>query len=96
MGSYDVQVLYKQPSESRVYEFDFAANLAVGETISSVTSVTFTPVGLTVGGSSIAGTRVQVRISSGTTGQRYKGTAVIVTSLGNTLEGDGQLEIFNR
>lgn len=89
--------LIKQPSESRLYTMDFAANCAVGETISSVTSFAAdTPTGataLTVGGASCSGTTASARISGGTDGKQYKVTVLVLTSAGNTLEGEGILQV---
>lgn len=91
--------LTKQPSESRIYAFNFSANLASGETIvaSPVPTVTATPTGLTI--SSVApdstGKKVQCRIASGTDGIQYKVTSTATTSLGNTLEEEGDLVVEN-
>lgn len=88
--------LYKQPSESRLYDVDFGANLASTETISSVTSYTATPSGLTLDPAiAIDGSKVQRRISGGTAGTQYKLTVVILTSLGNILEGEGLLVVLD-
>lgn len=88
--------LYKQPSESRVYDMDFAANMSTAETISSVTSYTASPSGLTLDPAvSISGKKVQKRLSGGTAGTLYKITVVILTSLGNVLEGEGQLHVLD-
>ena len=93
---YDIQKLEKQPSESRVYDIDFSANLAAGETISAVSSCTASPSGLTLGAASYTGTKVQIRISGGVTGTQYKVTAIVTTSAGNTLEGEGNLLVLER
>lgn len=90
-----IDTLSKQPSESRLFTMDFSANLASGETISSVTSVVADVTGLTIG-APVAGSRsVQVRISAGTVDIMYKVTFVVVTSAGNTLEAEGNLRIEN-
>lgn len=88
-----IQTLEKQPSESRLYDFDFSSNMSVSETISSVDVLTSTPTGLTVGSSVVSGQLVQVRLSAGTDGQVYKLTCRITTSLSNILELDGQLRV---
>jgi hypothetical protein len=87
--------LSKQPSESRLYAIDFVNLLATGETISSVTSVVGTPSGLTIGSPTISGTQVLFRVSGGVEGVLYSIVALIRTSLSNTLEGDGILEVEN-
>lgn len=92
--------LTKQPSEDRLYEMDFAALLASGETISSVSSITQSARGnvqgstsLSIGTGSASGSNVRFRISGGTDGEDYKITVVVTTSQGNTLEGDGWLYV---
>lgn len=90
-----IETLTKQPSESKVFTMDFSANLASGETIASVTSVTADISGLTIG-TPVVGTRsAQVRISGGTVDTLYKVTFVVVTSASNTLEAEGYLRIEN-
>lgn len=89
-----VPTLIKQPSENRLYSMDFAANLDEGETILSVSSVVAAPPGLTLSGSaSASGTRASQRILGGTDGVLYKVTFIVVTSSGNTLEGEGFLRV---
>lgn len=88
-------VLDKQPAESKIFQMDFSANMAEAETVASVTSVVATPSGLTIGTPAPSGKTAQVRISSGTTGARYKVTFTVQTSAGNTLEGDGYLNVKN-
>lgn len=86
--------LTKQPAESRLFEMDFAAMLATGETLSSVSSVTAAPAGLTLtGAASASGTSAFQRIEGGTAGVTYRVTFVVVTSNGNTLEGEGNLAV---
>lgn len=86
--------LIKQPSESRLYSMDFSPMLAHGETIASVTSCVATPVGLTLSGAPAASTVfAHQRILGGTSGVRYTVTFVVLTSLGNTLEAEGILQV---
>lgn len=86
--------LVKQPGENRLYSMDFAANLDDGETIASVTSVSCTPSGLDISTTPVAnGTQAQQRIFGGTDGVQYKITIVVLTSGGNTLEGEGYLTV---
>lgn len=89
--------LVKQPVESRLFAMDFSALLASGESVSAVTSFTAdTPTGaaaLTISSVAAAGSYAQARIAGGTSGFVYKCTAVITTSLGNTLEGEGLLQV---
>lgn len=86
--------LVKQPSESRIFSMDFAGLMAAGETITSVSSVTATPNGLTLAGSPAASGQVATqRIAGGTSGHKYVVTFIVTTSLGNTLEGEGILQV---
>lgn len=98
MGRYDYQRLEKQPTESELFNFVFPS-LAEGESITSIVSLVFTPATtpvLTLSGQSFAGNTVQVRIAGGLTGTVYKGTIVVGTSAGNTIEGDVKLYVKER
>lgn len=88
---YDLPTLEKQASESLLYDMEFLGRLDEGETLSTVTSFTGSPSGLTIGSASVSGTRAQARISAGTAGTKYKITVVVTTSASNTLEGEGYL-----
>lgn len=78
--------LIKDPDESKVYEVDFSAHLASGETLSSPV-VASTPSGLTVGSPSISGSSVQFRLSGGTSGTTYTIDVTVSTSASNALNG---------
>ena len=95
MTAYEIQVLAKQPSESRLYDMEFAGLLAGDDTIASASSVTVSPSptspALTVGSTAVSGTRVQFRISGGKAETRYKLTVVATSVDGDTLEGEGYL-----
>ncbi len=88
-----MNILTKQPAEVTIYSMDFEDLLRSGDSIASVTSVTATPSGLTLGTASITGTEVQFSISSGTDGTWYAVEVVIATLGGDTLEGDGYLYV---
>ncbi len=83
--------LTKQPSESRLFDFDFGGKMATGETVTAVVSVVSTPSGLTVGATSFSGMIAQVRLSAGTDQVEYLLTCKVTTSAANTLELDGLL-----
>jgi hypothetical protein len=90
-----VPTLIKQPSESRLYTMEFAANLSVGETITSINSAVAEPAGLTLSGAAVpSGTQVHQRILGGTAGVVYKVTIVVTTSNNNILEGEGYLRVM--
>lgn len=91
-----VETLYKQPTESRVYTMDFSPNMVTGETISSVTSFTVSPSGLTSNTATPNGQEVNFRLSGGTANTQYKITCVVATSLGNTLEMEGYLLVEDK
>lgn len=82
--------IVKQPGEDILCTMDFSALLGQGETLSSVTAIASTPSGLTLSGSpTVSGVNAQQRISGGTAGITYKVTFTVLTSAGNTREGDG-------
>lgn len=73
---------------------DFAALLARGETLTAVSSVVASPSGLTLSGiAAVSGTLAQQRISGGVSGKEYKVTFIVTTTAGNTIEGDGILQV---
>lgn len=100
-----LQTTEKQVAEAVIVQFDFAPDMATAETLSSVTSilavnqgdvdgsddVTITSVAISTVSTQIA----QCVVSGGTSGERYKLTAVVVTSAGQTLEADGYLRVIN-
>ena len=96
-----LEVLIKQPSETRIYDLKFDDVLPSGATISQINQVKAEPRGnvvnsdtLNVGSPTGVGTTsVQMTISGGKDGEDYKITAVIVDSSGNTLEGEGMLYV---
>lgn len=89
-----MDTLIKQPSESRLYELDFAPLMVSGEIISSVGSFVATPTGLTLDtATNIGAKKIQKRVSGGAVNVLYKLTAVVTTSAGNILEGDGYLQV---
>ena len=81
-----------------MFTMEFAALLAAGETISSVSSAVVdlvtSPI-LTVGAPAASGSQVTVRLSGGVTNNVYKLTVIVVTSAGNTLEGEGLVQCEN-
>jgi hypothetical protein len=92
-------VLIKQPGETLPYAIDFTNLIPTGDSLSSVTSVTATPSGsgdLTLGSASISGTQVQFTIEGGIEGKMYRVEAIVVTTVGSILEGDGRLFVTDR
>ena len=74
----------KDPDASLPYEWDWAAWLSDGETITG-TVITADP-GITVGAPSQAAGIVTVRVSGGTAGATYRVACRITTSGGNITE----------
>lgn len=87
------EILIKQPSESLQYTMDFSNVLENGETISSCTSVTATPSGLTIGAAAVGATSVAFRISGGEDGVNYRVEVIVATNQSNTRESDGLLKV---
>lgn len=86
----------KQPTESRLYSMDFSALMGQNETISAVSSVTkdkTTTPDLTIGAAVFDGQIAQFRLSAGKSGTKYKITCIVTTSDGNTLEGEGIVQL---
>lgn len=92
----------KQPSESWLYDMDFAPRLATGETISAITQIkqekldTDTLVrsvttDLTITGQAATGQVAQARIAGGTNGSVYVVTFIVGTTLNNVAEAEGLL-----
>lgn len=84
----------KDPDASLPYEWDWAAWLSDGETITG-TVITADP-GITVGAPSQAAGIVTVRISGGTAGTTYKVACRITTSGGNIDERTKKIVVRNR
>lgn len=95
----------KTIAESRVYEFQFQQEkelAKLGAILASVTSVSVSPAGLTVGGASIGAasdppnlpnSSVFMRISGGVAATRYFFRVTALTDSGTTLEVPGVLSI---
>ena len=90
------EILDKQPSESRLYDIDFAPLLATGDTLTGTPTVTTAQSGLTIAAPSLSTPKVQVRLSSGTDGTLYKLTVKSSTANGDTLETDIYLRVEDR
>ena len=89
-------ILCKQEGELITYAMEFANLLATGESLSSVTDVTASPTGLTIGSASISGTEVRFAISAGVHHKKYRVQVEVITSTGNTRIGDGLLQVTDK
>jgi hypothetical protein len=83
----------KQPAETLAFAMDFADLLNVGDSLASVTSAASSPTGITLGATTIVGTEVRFTVSGGTDGTTYLIEVVVTTANGETLEGDGYLDV---
>lgn len=90
----------KQPSETLLFDMDFQRDIRAGESLSAIVDVTIQNQGrvtgsadITPGTTAVGGTRAQVYIPGGTDLEDYKVTIVCTTSDGETVEGDGLLEV---
>ena len=94
-------IVIKQPSETIAVGMDFSNWLSGSESITSISSVGSTSYGcdtsdLVITGETISGQTVQMNISGGTNESRYRVEVIIVTSTGETLEGDGIMKVSDR
>jgi hypothetical protein len=97
------EVICKQPSEDRQYAMDFTNVLATDEVIASVTSLSVT---LRGGGVSDLTVYNEVKSSDslsvlfwakeGTNNTTHRIEIVVLTSTGQTIEGDGLLSVRDK
>ena len=89
------QVLAKTPAEVVIKDFEFSGgDLATGETLTAIASVTITPAAeLTSSNHVVSGTRAQVTLSGGNDGIDYDVLVKVTTSLAQTLEGCGKMQV---
>jgi hypothetical protein len=93
---------YKFDTENKLLSFDFALELATGETISTATSSVIVIDGtdgsassLLSGSPTISGTKAVQRVQGGVAGVTYRLIVTITTSLSNTLVAIGDLPVTN-
>lgn len=86
----------KSPDGVATYRFDFSADLATGETISARAVTVET--GITKDSDAIAAssTAVDVTLSAGTNGRRYKIECQVTTSAGHVYEITGVVKVAQR
>lgn len=95
------QLPNKYASETVTVTFDFTADLASGETISTqaVSAATYSgtdasPSSIISGSASASGAVVSQKITAGTTGVMYELTCSITTSAGQTLRQVGLMGVI--
>lgn len=91
------EVLNKTPDEIRVVNFEFASSdLATGETITAIFSVTISPSGaghLNKDSQSVSGTVAQLVLSAGVLNQTYDVDVEVTTSAGQKLQACGKMKV---
>jgi len=90
-----MQIIIKQPDESRNYGIDFVNLITSGDSITTITTVTASPDGLTVGSASLDGFVAEFKLTGGTAGTVYHIEALVQTYLGEIVEGDGYLQVID-
>jgi len=95
------QRLCKQPAEKRKFSMDFAQLLATGEILTSIASVASEKIDggasdLTITGPVINGSKVEMFIEAGTTGNTYRVEITVNTNGSQILQGDGILYVSDR
>lgn len=89
-------VLYKQPSETKIFDIEFADQLATGDSLSAIASgPTDQASVLTITGESITGTKVRAMYSGGVDGTTYHIVTTVTTTNGETLEVDVYLSVVD-
>lgn len=88
-------VLYKQPSETKIFYIEFENQLASGDSLSTITSVLEATGDITIASTSITGTTVKATYSGGTDGTTYTIVAIVVTANGETIETDVYLRVID-
>lgn len=88
-------VLYKQPTETKIFGIEFENQLASGDSLSSITSVTEATAAITIASTSISGTQVLGTYSGGVDGTTYHIVAIVVTTNGETIEVDVYLRVVD-
>jgi len=95
------QRLCKQPAEKRKFSMDFAQLLATSEILTSISSVTSETIDgctsdLTITGTTINGSKVEMFIEDGTSGNTYRVEVTVNTNGSQILQGDGILYVSDR
>ena len=90
-----MDTLQKYAVESRTYRFclGYVPEIAGGDSIAVVQSVTATPSGLTIGTPVTEGINVYFTISGGVAGTTYTVACVVQTISGAVIEGKGYLQV---
>lgn len=76
----------KETAEILSFSFEFAPELAVGDALTGIPTITSSPTGLSIGGGTIDGTQVVVQIGAGVSGGTYTVICSASTTGGNRHE----------
>lgn len=89
------ELIVKKTTEVRYVVMDFAAQMDTGETITGTPTVAYDPStgAPTTASITVIGQTVQFKLGAGTAGI-YTAIVTIVTSAGETLVGQGRLEVY--
>lgn len=95
------QRLCKQPAEKRKFSMNFSQLLATSEILTSISSVTSETIDgqvsdLTITGTTINGSNVEMFIEGGTSGVTYRVEVTVNTNGSQILQGDGILYVSDR
>lgn len=88
-------VLYKQPSESKIFDIEFEDQLASGDSLDSITSLAEDTGAITIASTSITGTKVRGTYSGGVDGITYHIVCIVATTNGETIEVDVWLRVVD-
>lgn len=88
-------ILYKQPSETKIFDIECDDQLAVGDSLSAITSVTEQTGAITIASTSISGTKIRGTYSGGVDGEIYHIVAIATTDANETIEVDVYLHVLD-
>jgi hypothetical protein len=90
-------VRWKQPAEVRTITFDFASKLITGDAVASVVgnALDVEPAGITASEPTFVANRVSALLSGGTIDSTYRVACRVLTTLGETLELDVDIEVLD-
>jgi hypothetical protein len=89
-------VLYKQPTETKIFAIEFSDQLASGDSLQSIASGPTDQAGvLTITGATISGTQVQATYAGGVDGTTYHVVTTVTTTNGETIEVDVYLSVVD-
>jgi len=85
------EIITKTAAMEKNIEVDFSGDCAGAETISTITDISSSPVGLTFSNQAVAGQTVTCRVTGGSEGTTYYIDVRAVSSLSQILDGRGKM-----